>query len=163
MLCGLLVEYFKKEIDELHANHVCVRALGVQAPFPLAVREAVQEAERRTANNTGLKLNIALNYGAQNEWVRATQAIAQKVQTGALRIEDITETALADHLDTRGLPAVDLVIRTSGEQRLSNFMLYQAAYAELLFVKEGWPDFSLERYTAALQIFLKRTRRYGGL
>ncbi len=162
-LCTLLVEYFKKEIDALHKNRVCIRALGELAPFPEAVRNAVTEAMRKTRNNTGLKLNIALNYGAQDELLRACKSLAKDVAQGELRPEDIEPGLLENALDTKGLPPVDLLVRTGGDQRLSNFLLYQAAYAELMFVGEYWPDFSDERYLNTLREFSHRTRRFGGL
>ena len=162
-LCTLLVEYFKKEIDALHKNRVCIRALGELAPFPEAVRNAVTEAMRKTRDNTGLKLNIALNYGAQDELLRACKSLAKDVAQGELRPEDIEPGLLENALDTKGLPPVDLLVRTGGDQRLSNFLLYQAAYAELMFVGEYWPDFSDERYLNTLREFSHRTRRFGGL
>lgn len=162
-LCGLLVEYFKKEIDELHGNGVRIRALGVQDPFPASVRAAVQEAQRRTAENTGLRLNVALNYGGQDELLRAMRALVEDVQHELLRTEELELPALENKLDTHGLPPVDLLIRTGGDQRISNFLLYQIAYAELLFVPEYWPDFTEERMAAALAEFQSRQRRYGGL
>ncbi len=162
-LCSLLVEYFKKEIDALHKNRVCIRALGELAPFPEAVRNAVTEAMHKTRDNTGLKLNIALNYGAQDELLRACKSIAKAVERGSITTDGIDATMLENALDTRGLPPVDLLIRTGGDQRLSNFLLYQAAYAELMFVAEYFPDFSDDRYLNALGEFSRRVRRFGGL
>lgn len=162
-LCSLLVEYFKKEIDALHKNRVCIRALGELAPFPEAVRNAVTEAMRKTRDNTGLKLNIALNYGAQDEVLRACKSLAGSVERGEITAEGIDSKHLENALDTHGLPPVDLLIRTGGDQRLSNFLLYQAAYAELLFVADYWPDFTDELYLDALREFSHRTRRFGGL
>lgn len=162
-LCSLLVEYFKKEIDALHKNRVCIRALGELAPFPEAVRNAVTEAMHKTRDNTGLKLNIALNYGAQDELLRACKSIAKAVERGSITTDGIDATMLENALDTHGLPPVDLLIRTGGDQRLSNFLLYQAAYAELMFVAEYFPDFSDDRYLNALGEFSRRVRRFGGL
>ncbi|HWR22767.1 MAG TPA: polyprenyl diphosphate synthase [Feifaniaceae bacterium] len=162
-LCSLLVEYFKKEIDALHKNRVCIRALGELAPFPEAVRNAVTEAAEKTRNNTGLKLNIALNYGARDELLRACKSIAKAVESGGVAAGGIDAGTFENALDTRGLPPVDLLIRTGGDQRLSNFLLYQAAYAELMFVADYFPDFSDERYLGALREFSHRTRRFGGL
>ena len=162
-LCSLLVEYFKKEINALHKNRVCIRALGELAPFPEAVRNAVINAMEKTRDNTGLKLNIALNYGAQDELLRACKNLATAVDHGDISPGDIDAKMFADALDTHGLPPVDLLIRTGGDQRLSNFLLYQAAYAELMFVEDYWPDFSDERYLHALREFSQRTRRFGGL
>ncbi len=163
-LFGLLVEYFNSEIDELHKNEVCIRVLGDIAPFPLVVREAINSAILKTAKNNGLKLNIALNYGGQDELLRAIRTLLQEISSeNRLLKEDIQLVQLEAKLDTAGLPVVDLLIRTGGEQRLSNFLLYQAAYAELMFLNEFWPDFTDKCYLEALRSYQKRTRRYGGL
>lgn len=163
VLCGLLVEYFGKEIDELHQNGVCIRILGDTGAFPPAVQKAVDEAQARTRENPGLKLNIALNYGARAEILRAVQSLARDAAAGNIKPGDVDESTFEARLYTAGLPSLDLVIRTSGEQRLSNFLMYQAAYAELLFVSEHWPDFTDERYIEALKQYAGRSRRYGGL
>lgn len=162
-LCGLLVEYFNKEIDELHSNAVCIRALGDIEPFPPSVRDAVNNAMKKTAANTGLKLNIALNYGGQNEILRAVKSIASSVKSGELSIDDIDYECFEGKLDTAGIPPVDFLIRTGGEERVSNFLLYQIAYAEILFSETFWPDFTTDEYIGALQQFQGRKRRYGGL
>lgn len=160
VLCGLLIEYFKREIDELHANEVCIRSIGDLTWFPKEVQVAVRDAEERTKDNCGLKLNIALNYGSQDEIFRAVQTVCQTVkETG----EPLTQALFENALDTRGLPMVDLLIRTSGELRLSNFLLYQLAYAELYFTDAFWPDFTKEEYQKALRDFGERNRRFGGL
>ena len=161
-LMGLLLEYFTKEIDELDENRVCIRILGDKDGMPEKQRQALIKAEERTKNNTGLKLNIAINYGGRAELARAARILAEKAVRGEIRPEDIDEKALADELYTKGLPDVDLLIRTSGEMRLSNFLLYQCAYAEFLFPKTLWPDFSLDDYHAALSAFAGRDRRFGG-
>ena len=162
-LFALLVEYFQKEIDELHANNVCIRALGDIRKFPPNVFGAVKKAIERTKANTGLKLNIALNYGGHDELLRAFQTLAADVVYEHRAIASITEKSIEDALDTVGLPPVDFLIRTGGEQRLSNFLLYQSAYAELLFIPDYFPDFSDERYIETLREFQRRERRYGGL
>ncbi len=162
-LCSLLVEYFKKEIDALHKNRVCIRALGELNPFPEAVRNAVMTAMEKTKNNVGLKLNIALNYGGQDELLRACRSLASSAATGEITSQEIDAALLEQKLDTHGLPPVDLLIRTGGDQRISNFLLYQAAYAELMFEKAYWPDFSDERYLNALREYSSRARRFGGL
>lgn len=162
VLFALLVEYFSREIAELHENGVCIRVLGDIAAFPAAVREAVLAAEQKTAHNTGLKLNIALNYGSRAELLRAAQSMVNDALDGKIPRE-ISSAQLESRLYTSGLPMLDLVIRTSGEQRLSNFMMYQAAYAELLFVEDYWPDYSDERYLDGLRSYQKRSRRFGGL
>lgn len=159
-LMRLLVEYFNNEIDELHENRVCIRAIGDVSRLPDAPRRAVEAAMLRTADNGGLKLNIALNYGSRDEIVRAANLAARAAanQGGA-----ITAELFEAHLYTAGLPEVDLLIRTSGEERISNFLLYQLSYAELIFTNDYWPDFSDERYLAALREYAGRSRRYGGL
>lgn len=162
-LFALLVEYFEKEIDELHANAVQIRALGDLSKFPNNVANAVRAAMLRTRENTGLRLNIALNYGGRDDLRRAFSKLLTKAEAGELAPVDITEETIESALDTAGLPPVDFLIRTGGEERLSNFLLFQAAYAELLFVPDYFPDFSDERYVETLRIFQSRSRRYGGL
>ena len=161
-LMGLLLEYFTKEIDELDENRVCIRILGDKDGMPERQRQALVKAEERTKKNTGLKLNIAINYGGRTELVRAARILAEKAVRGEIKPEDITEQTLADELYTKGLPDVDLLIRTSGEMRLSNFLLYQCAYAEFEFPKVLWPDFDLAAYHEALAAFGNRDRRFGG-
>ncbi len=161
-LMGLLLEYFTKEIDELDRNRVRIRILGDKDGMPEKQRQALIKAEERTKNNTGLKLNIAINYGSRAELARAARLLAEKVLRGEIKPEDITEQTLADELYTKGLPDVDLLIRTSGEMRLSNFLLYQCAYAEFEFPTVLWPDFDLAAYHEALDAFARRDRRFGG-
>jgi len=163
ILCNLLVEYFNKEIDELHRNNVRIRALGEIAPFPPAVRDAVVRAVERTAKNDGLRLSIALNYGGQDELLRAAKSLAEDAAAGRTAPGEITAAMLQDALDTRGLPPVDFLIRTGGDYRISNFLLYQSAYAELYFEPAFWPAFTDELYVKALREFGHRTRRFGGL
>ncbi len=162
-LFDLLVEYFTREIDELYQNGVCVRILGDAAAFPESVREAIQNATEKTRELTGLKLNIALNYGSRAELVRATKSLCEQVLRGELKVEEIDEDALFQSLYTAGLPQLDLLIRTGGEKRLSNFMLLQAAYAELYFTEVYWPDFSEKKYIEALKEFQRRDRRFGAV
>ncbi len=161
-LMQLLLEFFSSEIDELDRNDVRIRILGVKEALPRAQQAALRAAEKRTADNGGLKLNIAINYGARDELVRAVRAISSEVQSGALLPESIDEKVIADHLDTAGLADVDLLIRTSGEMRLSNFLLYQCAYAEFVFSPVLWPDFDIQCYHEALHEYERRQRRYGG-
>ena len=161
-LMGLILEFFSSEIDELDEKNVCIRILGDKEGLPEKQRQALYEAEERTSANTGLKLNIAINYGGRAEIVRAAQQLAQKAAAGEIRPEEITEEMIARELYTRDLPDVDLMIRTSGEMRLSNFLLYQCAYAEFMFPTVLWPDFDLAAYHEALQAFGNRERRFGG-
>ncbi len=160
-LMALILEFFASEIDELDAKNVRILILGDKSRLPDKQREVLIQAEERTGKNTGLRLNIAVNYGGRAELARAARELAMLAQSGTLDPQRITERTLADHLYTRGQPDVDLLIRTSGEMRLSNFLLYQCAYAEFLFPTVLWPDFSVRDYDQALQAFGGRQRRFG--
>lgn len=162
-LFSLLVEYIRREIDELHRNNVKLQVMGEISALPTAALVQVRHGCELTRNNTGMVLNIALNYGGRDELVRAARSLAQQVALGALAPEDIDQAALQAQLYTHGLPDPDLLIRTSGEQRLSNFMPYQLAYAEFVFVDEHWPDFDDEVYARCLQIYAGRERRFGDI
>ena len=161
-LMQLILDFFASEIDELDEKNVRILILGDKGRLPEKQRETLIEAENRTADNTGLRLNIAVNYGGRAELVLAAREIAALVKDGKIREEEITEQTISDHLYTRGQPDVDLLIRTSGEQRLSNFLLYQNAYAEFIFPTVPWPDFTVHDYDEALEAFAHRDRRYGG-
>lgn len=161
VLMGLLREFFSKEIDELDANRVRIRILGSLSDVSQSVRAILEAAQARTAANTGLQLNIAFNYGSRSEIVRAARLLAEAVQQGAITPAAIDEPALMQRLYTHDQPDVDLLIRTSGELRLSNFLLLQCAYAELYFTDRYWPDFSDEAYRDALRDYAARDRRYG--
>lgn len=139
-----------------------ITILGDKQGLPPRQCETLCEAENRTRPNTGLRLNIAINYGARAEAVRAVTLLLNDVQTGALAPEDVTEQAFADRLYTAGLPDVDLLIRTSGELRQSNFLLFQCAYAEFVFPTVLWPDFDLKQYHECIAEFQRRKRRFGG-
>lgn len=155
-LCDLFVEFFLKEFDELHENEVCIRALGDVSKFPSRVSSLIHDAEERTKDNRGLKLNIAMNYGSRAEILRAAKLASEEP-------EGVTEETFQKHLYTAGLPDVDLLIRTSGEQRLSNFLLYQVSYAEMIFTDAHWPDFTEAQYIGVLKTYAGRSRRFGGL
>lgn len=162
-LFSLLVEYIRREIDELHRNQVKLVVMGDYARLP---KTAVMEVDRgieRTKNNTGMVLNIALNYGARAELVQAAQQVAGRVQRGELAPESIEETDIENALYTAGLPDPDLLIRTSGEQRLSNFMLWQLAYTEFVFTDVHWPEFSNEVYWQCIKTYMDRDRRFGAV
>ena len=161
-LMQLILDFFASEIDELDAKNVRILILGDKEKLPEAQRETLLHAEERTARNTGLRLNIAINYGGRAELVKAAREIATLAASGHLSPSQISESTIAEHLYTAGQPDVDLLIRTSGELRLSNFLLYQCAYAEFLFPKKLWPDFSVQDYDEALMTFATRNRRYGG-
>ena len=160
-LMGLIVEYFNKKIDELDRKGVCIRMLGDLSAVPDLQRETALRAMERTKDNKGLKLNIALNYGGRQEILRAARRLAEKCADGEMRPEQIDEVAFEGELYTAGLPMVDLLIRTSGEERISNFLLYQCAYAEFVFVPEYWPDFTREVFARALETYARRDRRFG--
>lgn len=160
-LMQLILDFFKSEIDELDEKNVRILILGDKAVFPDKQREVLIAAENRTGKNTGLTLNICLNYGGRAEIVRAAKSIVEDVQAGRLSLENVDEQTISDRLYTAGQPDVDLMIRTSGEMRLSNFLLYQCAYAEFLFPKVLWPDFSVQDYDEALLAFGGRERRFG--
>jgi undecaprenyl diphosphate synthase len=140
-----------------------VKVLGDHTAFAADVAELVDRAVTRTAGNDRMTLAVALNYGARNELVQAARTLARQVEDGSLAADAIDEARIESVLDTRDLPPLDLLIRTSGEQRLSNFLLWQAAYAELLFVDVLWPDFDEDSMRAALSQYARRERRYGGL
>ena len=162
-LMSLILKYFASEIDELDAKKVRILILGDVNGLPDAQREAVVNAMERTKNNEGLKLNIALNYGGRLELVRAAKQLAEKVQSGEITPDQIDADALENQLYTTGQPDVDLLIRTSGELRLSNFLPWQSAYAELVFDKTLWPDFDRACYLRALREYSSRNRRFGGV
>lgn len=154
-LTGLMKHFIRADLDEFHANGVRLRIIGDYRAFDTEAVELIDGALDKTRHNTGCTLVIALNYGAQDELARAAAKAASK---GA-----ITPQAIEVELDTAGLPPLDLLIRTSGEVRLSNFLLWQAAYAELYFTDTLWPDFDKKALSAALDSFAARERRYGGL
>ncbi len=161
-LMGLLLKYFTSEIDELDAKHVKITILGDVDGMPQPQREALINAMARTKANTGLKLNIALNYGGRAELVRAAKALARKAKNGELDPEAIDEAMFAGELYTAGLPDVDLLIRTSGELRTSNFLPWQLVYAEMVFDDCYWPEFDRTHYLKCLRAYAERDRRFGG-
>ncbi|PZW43583.1 undecaprenyl diphosphate synthase [Humitalea rosea] len=160
-LTGLLGLYLRHEVGQLVKNGVRLRVIGDRKRFGPDIAEAIITAETRTAGGTRLNLNVALSYGARAEIVAATRAIAADVAAGTLRLEDVTEALVSSRLSTAGMPDPDLVIRASGEQRLSNFLLWQAAYAEFTFPDVLWPDFGAEHLRAALAEYAGRERRFG--
>ena len=162
-LMGLLLKYFETEIDELDEKHVRITILGDVQGMPEPQRQALINAMARTRGNTGLKLNIALNYGGRAELTRAARLLAEDVRQGVLSPEEIDESAFAARLYTAGLPDVDLLIRTSGEMRTSNFLPWQLAYAEMVFDDCLWPDFDRARYLKCLNVYAGRDRRFGGV
>ena len=161
-LMQLILDFFASEIDELCEKQVRITILGDKSALPQKQRDTLLSAEERTRENSGLKLNIAINYGGRAELVRAAQSLARDAAAGQLAPEEIDEKLLADRLYTEGLPDVDLLIRTSGEMRLSNFLLYQCAYAEFVFPTVLWPDFDVKQYHQCIAEFQGRKRRFGG-
>ncbi|MCW5696633.1 MAG: isoprenyl transferase [Bauldia sp.] len=162
-LFGLLRIFIQSELADLHANRVRIRVIGSEQGVPEDILETLAEAEKLTAANSGLGLQVAFNYGGRDEIARAVRRLAADVAEGTMSAETIGAEAIAARLDTAGIPDPDLIIRTGGEVRLSNFLLWQAAYAELLFVPTYWPEFDKEALAAAIDEFARRTRRYGGL
>ena len=163
VLMALLVEVLNREIAELHKNNVKLRIIGKKDGLSDTIRNKISEAENLTENNTGLRLNIAFNYGGRDEIVRSFKKIAEKIKSTELSVEDIDEKLISDNLDTSGIPDPDFIIRTSGEQRLSNFLLYQSAYSELYFPQVYFPDFGKDQFEIALKEYSNRNRRYGKL
>jgi len=162
-LMGLLRLFIRSDLDELVRENVRLRVIGDHRRFSSDLVALVDSAVARTAANTGPILVIALNYGAQAELAAAARRLAARAAAGEIPADAIDEAAIEAELDTAELPPLDLVIRTSGEQRLSNFLLWQAAYAELMFVNTLWPDFDAAALADAVAAFGRRQRRYGGL
>ena len=162
-LMDLLRFYLRGEIATLHKEGIRLRVIGDRQRLAYDVVQLIDHAEKLTAGNGHLDLIIALSYGSRQEIVRAMQRLAKPLAEGALQPADLDESMISAVLDTAGVPDPDLMIRTSGEQRLSNFLLWQAAYAELYFTDLHWPDFGEAEFKAALQVYASRERRYGAL
>jgi undecaprenyl diphosphate synthase len=161
-LMGLITLYLRREIAELNRKNVRLRTIGDIAGLDGTLINLIKEGVESTKANSGLEFVLALNYGAQDELVRAVKQIVQCVADGSMMPDDIVPEAIEKRLDTSELPPLDLLIRTSGERRLSNFLLWQAAYAELLFVDTLWPDFDGEKLADAVADYGSRDRRFGG-
>ncbi|WP_336487437.1 isoprenyl transferase [Methylobacterium nigriterrae] len=162
-LMGLLKLFVRRDLAELHANNVRIRIIGEREGLSPDIAGVLREAEERTRLNTGLTLVVAFNYGGRQEILRAVRRLADAVAEGRLRPDEIDVGAVTEALDTTGIPDPDLVIRTSGEQRLSNFLTWQTAYAEYVIVPEFWPDFDHGAFAAAIDEYHRRDRRFGGL
>lgn len=162
-LMGLLQRFVQRDLAELDRNNIKVRIIGEREGLSREILSLLDEAETVTRDNTGMALTVAFNYGARNELTRAVKSIAEDVAQGEILPAQVDEAMIASRLDTASLPDPDLIIRTSGEQRLSNFLLWQAAYAEFLFPSSNWPDFNEDAFDEALAVFAARERRYGGL
>jgi len=162
-LLSLLKLFIRRDLQDLHSENVRIRIIGERLHLSPDILALLEEAEKRTQANTGLNLVVAFNYGGRDEIVRAAQKLAEKAAGGMLHPEDISETMFAASLDTAGMPDPDLVIRTGGDIRISNFMLWQIAYAELSFFSCFWPDFSENDFDNAIAVYAKRERRFGRL
>ncbi|WP_176083053.1 isoprenyl transferase [Martelella sp. HB161492] len=162
-LMGLITIFIRRELANYHRQNIRFRMIGDKNGLSDVVVAALNDAEETTRDNTGLTVIVAVNYGGRAEIARAVADIARDVAAGRLDPEDVGEDAIAARLDTFGIPDPDLIIRTSGEQRLSNFMLWQAAYSEFLFLPGHWPDFSKETFLSALETYARRDRRFGGV
>jgi undecaprenyl diphosphate synthase len=163
VLMSLLTDYLRKELDELHGNNVRIRMIGDMSQLPLEAQHELKNSMRKTLNNTGLVLNLALNYGGRAEITHVVRRITEAVAQGKLKPQEISEETIDNALFTSGLPDPDLLIRTSGEMRLSNFLLWQLAYTEIVVTDCLWPDFNAEELIEAIKAFQKRERRFGGL
>ncbi|HCE3103737.1 isoprenyl transferase [Vibrio parahaemolyticus] len=162
---GLLMELFitvlSSEVKKLHKNNLQLRVIGDTSRFSERLQKKIVEAENLTASNTGMVINIAANYGGKWDITEAAKALALKARNGEIRVEDINEQLITKHLTMADLPEVDLLIRTSGECRISNFMLWQMAYAEMYFTPEFWPEFDEDSLVEAVTWFINRERRFG--
>jgi undecaprenyl diphosphate synthase len=162
-LMGLLRHYLRHELEELGRNGARLRVIGDRDRLAKDIVKDISDAETRTRTNTRIDVNICINYGSRDEILRATRNLARKVAAGEITVEQIDDSRFERELLTAGVPDPDLLIRTSGEQRISNFLLWQCAYAELVFVDTLWPDFGKEHLERAIAEFRKRERRYGGV
>jgi len=162
-LMGLLRRFIRNDLAELHQNGVKVRIIGERGDLDPEIRRLLEEAEELTKGNDGLTLVVAFNYGARQEIARAAARIVAKIKDGAIDVSALNADLIGQNLDAPDLPDPDLIIRTSGEQRLSNFLLWQAAYSELVFVPTYWPDFDRAALEGAIAEYHRRERRFGGL
>lgn len=162
-LMNLLVEYLKNELRELDDSGVVINYIGNIDRLPEKARMALEEAKVKTKDNTGVQMNLALNYGGREDIVHGVKAALEDILADNLKIEDLTEESFKEYLYTKGQPDPELIIRPSGELRLSNFLLYQSAYSELWFSDINWPDFTEENLREAIGDYQKRDRRFGGI
>ncbi len=161
ILMKLLVSSLRKEFTKLTNNNIKLSSIGNIDSLPRIVKDELSYVKNKTKNNTGMVLTLALNYGGREEIIDAVKSISNKVKNNIISPEKVDESTIIDHLYTRNLPPVDLLIRTSGEERISNFLLWQIAYAELYFTKTLWPDFTKEDLNKALSNYCERERRFG--
>jgi len=160
-LMSLFERLLQKELREMEAEEVCINFIGDLTPLPPSLQQEMQRSMERTKNNQGVYFNVAINYGSRHEMINACKQIAQKVQQGELCAEEIDDRTISQHLYTSASPDPDLLIRTSGEMRLSNFMLWQLAYTEIYVTDTLWPDFDGEQFDRAILSFQQRDRRFG--
>lgn len=160
-LMQLLRNYMKTCLKTAAKNNMCVRVIGDKSRLADDIRASIAQLEEASKDNTGLHFQIALNYGSRDEIRRAVKSIAQKATQGEISVDEISEEMITNELDTMGIPDPDLMIRTSGEQRISNYLLWQLAYAEFYFTPVPWPDFSKEELVKAIEVYQNRDRRYG--
>ncbi len=162
-LMKLLRQYLKDCIKRSTKNNMCVRVLGDLTPLDEDLKASIRELEEVSGNNTGLHFQVALNYGSRDEMIRAMRSMAADIAAGVKSVDDISEQMFQGYLDTRGIPDPDLLIRTSGEERLSNFLLWQLAYTEFYFTDVLWPDFNKKELEKAIAYYNGRDRRFGGV
>ena len=162
-LFNLLRRFVHQDVAELHAAGVKVKIVGSRANLDQDLVKLIDESEALTAQNERMTLVVAFNYGSRDEIVRAVRSLADKVKGGEISSDHISEHVLCEHMDTATIPDPEMIVRTSGEKRLSNFLLWQSAYAELVFLDEHWPDFDAELLAKAIDVFQGRNRRFGGL
>ena len=160
-LMGLFERLLQKELREMEEEEVCINFIGDLTPLPTSLQQEMRRSMERTKNNQGVFFNVAINYGSRNEMIRACQTIAQKVQQGELTASQIDESTISQHLYTSANSDPDLLIRTSGEMRLSNFLLWQLAYTEIYVTDTLWPDFDRQQFDLAIESFQQRDRRFG--
>ena len=162
-LLELLRRFIRQDVAELHANGVCIKVIGQRADLEPSMVRLLEDAEALTRDNKGLTLQVAFNYGSRQEIARAAARLGDDMRAGKIAAADVTPELLAGYLDTAGVPDPDLLIRTGGEERISNFLLWQCAYAEFVFLPEYWPDFNEASLHRAIAEFQERERRFGGL
>lgn len=162
-LMKLLRQYLKDCIKRSMKNNMCVKVIGDITPLEPDLKESIRELEEVSGNNTGLHFQVALNYGSRDEMLRAMKCMASDIASGKRSVEDISEQLFEGYLDTGGIPDPDLLIRTSGEERLSNFLLWQLAYTEFYFTDVLWPDFNKRELQKAIDYYSQRERRFGGV
>lgn len=162
-LMGLLVKYLRNELEELHKNNVKILTIGDISKLPQVCIEELDLAKEKTKDNRGLVMSLALNYGGRNDLVNAVKNISQEVVDGKISVDDIGDDLISSHLSTKESPDPDLVVRTSGEQRLSNFLLWELAYSEFYFADIHWPDFDEKELQKAIFAYQSRDRRFGGI